>query len=166
MSYMMTLSKSNFLEYMACHKSFWLARHKPDLSPRSTPSDFDLMLMQDGYDVERQVRSLVSSWPEPKNLNFQCTYKTDDGLLVRADLIRQVDDRTIDLFEVKSSTSIRGHLEDVAFQVIVIERSGVSVRQVNIIHVDKMYVREGDIDPGGLLSVVVLRQRPESYAVN
>ena len=147
------LTKSDFLEYRACKHAFWLARHKPDLLPRSVPNDFDLMLMQDGYDVEAVVRDYVQTWPNVKNLKFQATYKTADGLLVRADLIRQIDDETIELFEVKSSTSIRGHLEDAAFQVIAIERTGMAVSKINIIHVDKTYVRDGDIDAANLLAV-------------
>lgn len=150
---MMNLSKSDYLEYRACRHAFWLARHKPDLLPRLAPNDFDLMLMQDGYDVESAVRAHVSTWPDLDTLRFQKTYKTDDGLLVRADLIRQIDENTIELFEVKSSTSIKGHLEDAAFQVIVIEESGIAVRKVNIIHVDKTYVRNGPVDEDNLLVV-------------
>jgi len=147
------ITKSDFLEYRACRHSFWLARHKADVLPRSAPNDFDLMLMQDGYDVEAFVRDHVQSWPNAETYKFQTTYKTEDGLLVRADLIRQIDDNTIELFEIKSSTSIRGHLEDAAFQVIAIERSGITVSKVNIIHVDKTYVRAGDIDAANLLTV-------------
>ena len=142
----MTLSKSDYLEYRACRHAFWLARHKPYLLPFSAPNDFDLMLMQDGYDVESAVRALVQTWPDPGKLKFQKTYMTNDGLLVRADLIRQINENTIELFEVKSSTSIKGHLEDAAFQVFVIEKSGIAVRKVSIIHVDKIYVRSGPID--------------------
>ena len=147
------ITKSDFLEYRACRHSFWLARHKPDVLPRSAPNDFDLMLMQDGYEVEAVIRTHIQSWPDGDTLKFQPTYKTDDGLLVRADLVRLIDNKSIELFEVKSSTSTRGHLEDAAFQVIAIERSGVSVSQVNIIHVDKTYVRDGDIDAENLLVV-------------
>lgn len=150
---MRLLTKSDFLEYRGCRHAFWLARHKPDVLPRSVPNDFDLMLMQDGYDVEAVVRDHVQSWPNAATLKFQSTYRTDDGLLVRADLIRQIDNKTIELFEVKSSTSIRGHLEDTAFQVIAIERSGIAVSKINIIHVDKTYVRDGDIDEASLLAV-------------
>ena len=153
MSYMLTLSKSDYLEYRACHHAFWLTRHKPYLLPRSAPNDFDLMLIQDGYDVESAVRAHALTWPDPEQLKFQKTYQTPDGLLVRADLIRQIDEHSIDLFEVKSSTSIRGHLEDVAFQVIVIEKNGIVVRNVNIIHVDKTYVRHGPINEDDLLVV-------------
>ena len=73
--YMRTLSKSDYLEYRACRHAFWLARHKPDLLPRLAPNDFDLMLMQDGYDVESAVRAHVPTWPDPEKLKFQKTYK-------------------------------------------------------------------------------------------
>ena len=150
----MVLTKSDFLHYRSCRKDMWLNRHKPEAVLRPKLTDFDLMLMQDGYEVEAAVKNFVTSWPDFETLMFQKTYQSDDGLLVRADLIRQIDDTTIDLFEIKSSTSIKGHIEDAAFQVIAIERSGITVRKINIIHVDKAYIRSGKIDPEGLLITV------------
>lgn len=116
------------------------------------------MLMADGYAVEAQVHEWVGSWDRPEELRFQQTYNSDDGLLARTDLVRLLDDGRIDLYEVKSSTSLKSqlgnHVEDAAFQVIATERAGVKVRNVYVIHVDKTYVRDGDIDPSKLLTVV------------
>ena len=150
----MTLTKSDFLHYQTCRKAMWLERNMPNVVKQSKLTDFDLMLMKDGYEVEAIVKKLVASWPDFESLSFQKTYQTTDGLLVRADLIRQIDDKTIDLFEIKSSTSTKGHLEDVAFQVVAVERSGITVRAVNIIHVNKTYIKNGKIAPRDLLNVV------------
>jgi len=150
---MTTLTKSDFLEILACKESYWVARYKPELLPKAGLSDFDLMLMQDGFDVEHCVKLWVHSWSDVLDIRFQETFKSSDGLEVRADMIRQLDAATVDVFEVKSSLSPKGHLEDVAFQTIAIERSGLSVNRINIIHVNSAYVRSGEL---GLNSLLVI----------
>ncbi len=74
-------------------------------------------------------------------------------------MIRQIDAATIDIFEIKSSTSEKGHLEDAAFQTVTIELSGISVNQISIIHVDKTYVRSGDIQPESLLVIADVTEK-------
>ncbi len=147
------LTKSDFLEIRACKESFWLSRNKPEVFQNSGLDDFALMLMQDGFDVEHCVKVWVKSWPDKSDIRFQVTYKSPDGLEVRADMIRQVDETTIDLYEIKSSSSPKGYLEDVAFQTVTIERSGLSVNRIYIIHVNSAYVRSGELDLNSLLVV-------------
>lgn len=142
---MSVLTKSDFLEIRACKESFWLSRNKPEVFQNSGLDDFALMLMQDGFDVEHCVKLWVNSWPDMSSISFQVTYKSPDGLEVRADMTRQVDATTIDIFEIKSSCSSTGYLEDVAFQTVAIERSGLSVNQIHIIHVNSAYVRSGEL---------------------
>ena len=148
---MSVFTKSDFLEFRACKESFWLSKNKPDLLPKSALSDFDLMLMQDGFDIEKCVNLWVNSWEDCSNIKAQMNFTSPCGLEVRTDLIRQVDDMTVDIFEIKSSSSTRGYIEDVAFQTIAIERSGVSVRNAYLIHVDSSYVRAGELNLDALL---------------
>jgi len=148
---MSTLTKSDFLEIRSCRESFWLSRNKPEVFSDSGLDDFALMLMQDGFEVERCTSLWVESWPDVSDIRFQVAFTSPDGLEVRADMIRQVDKTTVDLFEIKSSSSTRGYIEDVAFQTVAIERSGLSVRNIYIIHVDSTYVRSGDLDVDTLL---------------
>lgn len=150
---MSKLTKSDFLEILACRESHWLSRHKPELLPKERLSDFDLMLIQDGFDVEDCVKLWVSSWSDVSEISFQQSFESPEGLEVRADLIRKVDETTVDIFEIKSSSSSKGYLEDVAFQTAAIERSGFSVNRINIIHVNNAYVRSGDLDLDSLLII-------------
>jgi len=150
---MSVLTKSDYLEIRACKESFWLSRNKPDVFKNFGLDDFALMLMQDGFDVEHSVKLWVNSWPDVSNIRFQVTYESPDGLEVRADMIRQVDEATVDIFEIKSSSSPKGYLEDVAFQTIAIERSGLSVNSMQIIHVNSAYVRSGELDMNKLLVI-------------
>ena len=64
------------------------------------------------------------------------------------DVLEKVGDKTFDLYEIKSSTSVKTeHIPDLAFQSIVLESSGFSVRNMFVLHVNNKYVRKGEINP-------------------
>lgn len=64
------------------------------------------------------------------------------------DVIQVVDGKTVDLIEIKSSTSAKPeHIVDLAFQMVVLEKCGFTVRDISVIHVNNQYVRNGEIDP-------------------
>ncbi|MBS9718495.1 DUF2779 domain-containing protein [Pseudohalocynthiibacter aestuariivivens] len=160
------LTKSDFLEYRHCAKAFWLKKNKPDAVHWPTPTAFDRLLMMDGQAVEVEARKLVESW-DGGPYEFQVTFDSPDGLLARADLVERLDDGQIDLFEVKASTSLKSssganHIVDAAFQTLVAEQSGASVRKAFIIHVNGDYVRKGDVDPEGLLRIVEVTKEVRS----
>jgi hypothetical protein len=76
---------------------------------------------------------------EYKNFTFIC------------DVIDVVEGKTIDLYEIKSSTSAKlDHEYDLAFQLMVLEGCGYSVRNIAVIHVDNNYIRQGEIDAGAI----------------
>lgn len=151
------LTKSGYLEYRSCSKAYWFKVNRPGEIVWPPPDAFARMLMEGGYEVERLAREWVGSWPNAENCAFQVTYRTE-SLEARADLVRHYEDGTIDLFEIKGSSSIRGstgdHVEDAAFQTAVIERAGTAVRAIHIIHVNSDYERRGDLDPAALLLIV------------
>lgn len=148
------LTKSAFLDYVACPQSFWLARHEPHRLAARTVSAFDRMLAADGYAVERQARLLVEGLSDPDAYAFQVGFDADD-CSARADIVRTLPDGSIELMEVKSSSSpvsgARDHRVDACFQMIVAERAGHEVARVMVVHVDPDYVRGDELDPSGLL---------------
>lgn len=152
------LTKSDFLDYRACAKSFWLKHHKPDAVTWPAPGAFERMLMRDGYAVEAQVKQLVQGWPNPEQLTFQKVFDAG-SCYARADLVREYPDGSIDIFEIKGSTSLKSstgsdHIDDAGFQAAVAKMLGIDVRSVSVIHVNGDYVRAGDIDPAELLVLV------------
>ena len=71
-----------------------------------------------------------------------------DGLTSIFDILERVGHMTYDLYEIKSSTSVKPeHIFDLAFQTIVLEKAGLAVRNVYVLHVNNKYTRSGDIDP-------------------
>jgi hypothetical protein len=83
---------------------------------------------------------------------FQATVVTERGLLAMADVLKQNDDNTWTLYEVKSTNSIKPeHIYDVTFQRIAFEEAGYSISNVKVIHLNKDYIRRGSISPKDLL---------------
>ncbi len=67
------------------------------------------------------------------------------------DVLERVDDKVYDLYEIKSSTSVKPeHIPDLAFQTIVLEDAGLIVRHMHVLHVNNKYIKRGEIDPAGI----------------
>ncbi len=70
-----------------------------------------------------------------------------NGLTCIFDVLDRVMDKEFDLYEIKSSTDVKDeHIFDLAFQTIVLESTGLSLRNISIICVNNKYVRNGKID--------------------
>jgi len=70
-----------------------------------------------------------------------------DNLTSIFDVIERVEGNTFDLYEIKSSTTVKpDHIPDLAFQTIVLEKAGLSIRNMYVLHVNNEYIRKGDID--------------------
>ncbi len=167
---MRLISKSQFLNYLTCPKDAWFRMHKPDLEEFEVSSSLQNRFDQ-GYEAEDYAKELTvfkdmievtARGAEGKNevdaliakktpVIFQPTFIAD-GFIIRCDFIKwDADSGKWDLYEVKSSSSrhdtgARDHLSDAAFQAIVMERYGLPVGKIFIVHLNKEYVRKGEID--------------------
>lgn len=147
------LTKSGFLEFLQCEKSFWLQHKSPDEHPAPTPSSFDQLLMQNGYAIEKLARKMFANGKGGEEFDFQLIFQIN-GCLAKADAVRRLVDGRIEIYEVKSSTSAKDHIQDAAFQRIIAERMGHDVAASFIVHVDKEYRLDGDIDTPMLLTTI------------
>ncbi len=69
------------------------------------------------------------------------------------DVLERNPDNTFNLIEIKSSTKAKPeHEYDLAFQTIVLEKSGIKIRSIAVIHANKEYIRSGDIEPEKITS--------------
>jgi len=152
----MQFSKTDFIHYLNCPKSLWLLKHKPDLYPHGEFSDYAKKIAAEGYEVEAYVQAFLGAPPESDTFSFQSVFQTKRGLYARADVTRENGDGTINIYEVKSSTSVKdgsqhNQIKDAAFQKIAAAETGAKVDKVFIVHLNKEYVRQGEIDPQELL---------------
>jgi len=156
----MQLSKTDFLHYQACSKSLWLLKHKPEIYPHKSHSPYDEKLADEGYKVQQLLTNFLRNQHDGTEYIFNKKYKTADGLFAEADIIKPYSDGRVDLFEVKSSSSIKSeHLVDATFQMITIERGGGTVNKIYLVHINENYVRNADLDIGEMMSFSLVTEQ-------
>ncbi|KKQ82984.1 MAG: hypothetical protein UT07_C0013G0005 [Parcubacteria group bacterium GW2011_GWB1_38_8] len=63
------------------------------------------------------------------------------------DVLERIEGNTFNLYEIKSSTTVKPeHIPDLAFQTITLEKAGLSIHKIFVLHVNNEYVKEGNID--------------------
>jgi hypothetical protein len=169
----MLLTKTDFIQFLQCPNALWLQKHKPEVYAEYK-GDFSLFLeklVREGYEVEAYACALFPDIVDlghvaPQHINdhlqkgvySQVSLETESGLFARLDVVRVRDDGVLDIYEVKSSTSVKtdkahNHLKDICFQAYVAEQCGYTVGDVYHVHLNKAYRKRGDIDPQALLEV-------------
>lgn len=162
----LTLSKSDYILYLAHPAWLWLKKHDKDKLP---PLNDNLQNIFDrGHAFETYAQQLFK---DGKTLGFKnyedyklLLQKTQDELIAKTktifqarfeidnltcivDILDRVKDNTYDLIEVKSSTQAKPeHILDLAFQTVVLEKTGVTVRNISVMHANNQYVRNGAIE--------------------
>lgn len=172
----MNLTKTDFKEYLICPKWLWLKKKKPELYVEGEMSLFLQKLIKDGYEVEGYAQKLFPNGVEvagdrkilidkTRNLllehqtMFQATFETKEGLFAKVDILAfNNETQKWDLYEIKASSEIKtdlqhNHLKDITFQTITVEEAGVDVGSSYIVHINKEYRRNGDINPQELFVV-------------
>lgn len=168
------LTKTDFKYYLDCPESIWLLKNKPQVYPKGEFSLFAEKLINEGYEVEAYAKQLfpngldLPEYGSPKetqntltyshNAYFQPSFSTNKDVFARIDILERLADGTWHIYEVKSSTSIkkdRKHrqIEDACFQKYVLTECGYVVSKVSIIHLNKAYIKQGDIVANELLEI-------------
>ncbi|MCK5286150.1 MAG: DUF2779 domain-containing protein [Candidatus Pacebacteria bacterium] len=166
----MKLTKTDFKKYLICPECLWLEKKKPEEFKGGEITDFLKKLIKDGYEVEDKVQEIFPSGvflddkedevliqktkEELKNKGtiFQATFKSERGLFLKVDVFKfNEKTKKWDLYEVKSSSEIKtdlqhNHIKDIAFQKITVEECGLEVGNSYIVHLNRDYIRKGDLD--------------------
>lgn len=166
----MIITKTIFLDLLYCQNNVWLKIHKPELLSHFVTSDFEKHLLEQGNEVESYARNLfpggievVGSGEEACNETvrlmtaktpalFQATFIMDDSLAKNDVLVYDSVNNCWNLYEVKGTNSIKengpdyDHIDDLAFQASVLKRAGILIGQYFLVHLNKEYVRSGELD--------------------
>jgi hypothetical protein len=152
------LSKSRFVAGSQCHKLLWLKVHEP-LAEELQPDK----VLQDLFDQGAQVGALArDEFPGGVLIDlphgeyaarieatqaaiesgaaaiYEASFAADDVFVAVDVLVREGD--AWRLIEVKSSSSLKDeHLLDAAIQLHVLQRCGLDVRAVEIMHLNKEF---------------------------
>jgi hypothetical protein len=157
------LSKSTFLRGVQCQKSLALNAFHPDLrDPLDLATQFR---MRQGIEVGMQARlrypgGSVGRVPDSFTDSLERTQEfiasgvpviyeaafEEQGVRIVADIL----ERTLTgwrLIEVKSNTEAKlEHRWDVAVQVFVLRRAGLRIEDAVLLHLNKEYIREGELN--------------------
>ncbi|MBU1026737.1 MAG: DUF2779 domain-containing protein, partial [Candidatus Margulisbacteria bacterium] len=108
-------------------------------------------LFPEGIKLEREInpqkmsaKSLAAAGQ--RRPLFEPGFIFDHGYAL-ADILVPVGDDAWDLIEVKASSSVKDeHYHDVAFQKYVYEGAGLKINQCFLMHLNRDYVRHGDVE--------------------
>lgn len=163
----MILSKSDYTTCLRHPAWLWLKKHAKAMLPEV--SEATQAIFDTGHAFEAYAEALYPGgvtlgftyYDEYITLPARTQQALDDGvktifqgrfehenLTFICDIVQVVGENEVDLIEIKSSTSAKAdHIVDLAFQMVVLEKCGYSVRNISVIHVNNQYVRSGAIDP-------------------
>ena len=166
---MIQISKSNYLSHHQCPRQFYLEKHMPNVSLFSNSLKRRMLLGQEVGLLAKQLFNQVEdvAYQEDKDLMIEETKRLiDQGkqyiseasfkynqLFCSVDIL-EVTNEGFNIYEVKSSTSISKDYEiDIAFQYYVLLKAGYHVSNAYIIHIDKTYQREEQLDLSQLFKI-------------
>ncbi len=153
----MLITKSEFLIFLEAPLHLWAIKH--DQVPDQERDEYMEHLAEQGYEVEEWAmkylhQSLVPEYKATKeDIMIQPTVITEH-FKARADiLIRKPGTDVWDIYEVKSSTKVKEeYCCDATFQNLVFEEK-YKIGDTYLLHVNRDYVRQGDIDVSQFLKV-------------
>jgi hypothetical protein len=167
------LSKSRFQKGIQCDKALWLALHRPEVG--SKPDEAQQWVFDQGTEVGLVARELFPGGSEVSedHLHGAAALRTTtrlraegvpvlyepafeyDGVFVRVDILVHADNGSWNLYEVKSSTSLKPeHVSDAAVQAYVLTGAGLAIDTVNVVTIDSSYVYDGGAyDPQRLFRI-------------
>jgi hypothetical protein len=159
------ISKTDYVLWRACPKNAWLRIHKPEIYYAIELTEYEQSVIDMGIEVERVARNLfpegvlvtdtraethedtTQRLASHSRTMFQPVFQREQ-LLAAVDVFQyDADAGECSVYEIKSSTGVEAeHLYDLAFQVIVLRKHNVKIRQACIIHLNRHYVRQSDLD--------------------
>ena len=155
------LSKSRFCSAIQCPKMLWLKQNKPEEFDNSVMNE---AVLNTGNEVGDLAMGLFGPYIEvPFGDLSEMVHQTkelieagehiiteasfaDGENFCSADVLINKGDKKIELYEVKSSTEAKDiYYYDVAYQYYVLTKLGYTVEKACLVHINKEYVRHGDL---------------------
>ena len=158
----MNLSKSSYCRGLQCKKMLWLEKHKPEEKEEINNES----IMETGNAIHEVARYLFGShinieYRENLSQMIEDTMNTIDSykdvIITEASFtyknnfcsvdILKKNNNSYEIYEVKSSTKLKDiYINDASYQYYVLTKLGLKVTKVCIVHINRDYVRNGDLD--------------------
>lgn len=167
------ISKSSFIRGLQCIKSLYLHKKRPFLRDRLSSEtkakykrghyvgNYSRQIFPNGIDCSPSSpraykKAAINTAEQIENktdILYEAVFSNQNTLAIMDILKRKGD--FYEAYEVKSSLSIsETYLWDIAFQESVINYEKTICNNFNIIHLDKEYKRNGEINPQKLFKIV------------
>ncbi len=176
----MNLTKSQYLKYIQCQKCLWLSKYRKDLSPEV--SETQQATFDQGYEVEEYAKKLFPKGVDVdgyyvkakkqtqeyirsgEKVIYQATALTDEISAMADIMVYNLNTKSWDIYEVKSSSKVKENVNvpDLCFQKIAFERDGFDIGKTYLVHVNRDYVKDGEVDPEKFLTVADISKEVEN----
>lgn len=167
-----TISKTDYLIYRDCPKNAWFKKHKPEIYNASELSAFERLIIDTGNEVDEYAQQLfptgvaVDGRDEKAEEDtqkflgkkvptiFQPVFRTENFLAACDILKYHEEDDSYSIHEVKASNDLdkNVHYYDLAFQLVLLRMCGLNVKKTFLIHLNRDYVRQGEVEITKLFS--------------
>ena len=156
------LSKSKYCSAVQCPKMLWLKKNKPEEFDDSVMNE---AILETGNEVGDLAMGLFGDYVEVPfgDLGEMLRITQDliasgeiiiaeasfsyNGLFCSVDILKNYGGGQVEIYEVKSSTSVKDiYYDDAAYQCYVLTQLGYEVKRVCIVHIDNHYERLGELD--------------------
>lgn len=178
----MFLSKSKYVAGCQCPKILWMNQHRPD---QFDPGVQNQAILTTGDNVgdlamgyfgpfveipyqrgayEAMARTTQELIQQRTPVICEATF-FQDGCFCMVDILRVEPDGRVHLVEVKSSTHVKPyHLLDAAFQLWLLEKIGLTIGSVSLMHLNADYVREGALNLQELFTIEDITEQAHELA--
>ncbi len=168
------LSKSKYCSAVQCPKMLWLKKNRPELFDEGAMDqatlergnmvgDLAMGLFGDfievpfgdlGNMIDTTARLIAEGTPVIAEASF-----SHEGLFCSVDILNNLGGGAVELYEVKSATSVKDiYYDDVSYQVYVLTALGYRVQRACLVHIDNSYVRHGELDIRKLFKIEDITQ--------
>jgi len=150
------LSKSRFVSGLQCHKLLWWKTHEPD-APELEPDESQQVIFDRGtmigevartyvpggvlidfpyFEVNKKLKATAKAIEQGVKVIYEASFIAN-GVFVAVDILEKTRGGW-NLIEVKSSTKAKPeHLPDVAIQTHVLEKAGINIRHIELMHLNR-----------------------------
>jgi hypothetical protein len=150
------LSKSRYTSGLQCPKLLWWKVHEPDAPELAADEGLQAILTRGQrvgelaraqvpggvliglphYEFEGRVAATAKALADGARVVYEASF-LEDGVFVAVDILERRGDGFV-LIEVKSTLDVKEeHLPDVAVQVHVVRRAGLTVRRAEVMHLNR-----------------------------
>lgn len=162
------LSKTKYCRAKQCKKMLWMDKYKPEEQEQVTPDS----VFENGTKVGELAKGLFGKYEdvEYNKDKTQMIAQTEEYLKNKTNIITEAsfsfdnnfcsvdilknDEDGVEIYEVKSSNHMKDtHEDDASYQRYILVNLGFNVKKVCIVHLNKEYVRKGELELDKLFKI-------------